>query len=77
MRIILISAIFGFLVTLFSAKYIIKYLKRINLIVKDANKKDKPLIPVSGGIMVLAGIIFSLLSFIFVQTFLYKNNFDH
>ena len=38
------------------------------------NKKDKPLIPLSGGIMVLGGIIFSLLSFIFIQTFIYKNN---
>lgn len=74
MRIILISAIFGFLVTLFSAKYVIKYLRRIELFVKDMNKDKKPLVPISGGIMVLVGIVFSLLSFIFIQTFLYKNN---
>ena len=74
MKIILISSILGFLVTLISAKYIIKYLSKISLVVKDMNKKDKPLVPISGGIMVLVGIIFSLLSFIFIQTFIYKNN---
>lgn len=74
MKIILISSILGFLVTLIGAKYIIKYLNKIGLVVKDMNKKDKPLIPISGGIMVLVGIIFSLLSFIFIQTFIYKNN---
>ena len=74
MRIILISSILGFLVTLIGAPYTIKYLRKINLLVKDMNKKDKPLVPISGGIMVLAGIIFSLLLFIFIQTFIYKNN---
>ncbi|MDD5650703.1 MAG: hypothetical protein PHF86_09885 [Candidatus Nanoarchaeia archaeon] len=74
MRIILISSILGLILVFFSAKYIIKYLKRINLMVKDMNKKDKPLIPISGGIMVLAGVIFSLLAFIFIQTFIYKNS---
>ena len=74
MRIILISSVFGFLITLISIKYIIRYLRRIGLVVKDMNKLNKPLIPVSGGIAVLVGIIFSLLSFIFVQTFIYKNS---
>ncbi|MBU0929974.1 MAG: hypothetical protein KJ623_02795 [Nanoarchaeota archaeon] len=74
MRIILISSILGFFITLLSGNYIIKYLRKIGLVVKDMNKKDKPLVPISGGIMVLGGIIFSLLAFIFIQTFIYKNN---
>ena len=74
MRIILISSILGLLITLLSGKYIIKYLGKIGLVVKDMNKKEKPLVPISGGLMVLGGIIFSLLTFIFVQTFIYKNN---
>jgi len=61
--------IFSFLVVLFSIPWLIKYLKRIRLLVKDQNKKDKPLVPISGGLAVLAGVFAGLLLFIFVRTF--------
>ncbi|MDD5133671.1 MAG: glycosyl transferase family 4 [Candidatus Nanoarchaeia archaeon] len=73
MRVILICAVLSFLLMLFSAKYVIRFLKKINLIVKDMNKKDKPLVPISGGLMVLGGMVFSFLIFIFIQTFIYSN----
>ncbi len=73
MRIILVCCILSFLIALFSAKWVIRYLKKIKLFVKDMNKKDKPLVPISGGMLVLCGIIFGYLVFIFLQTFYYNN----
>ncbi|MFA5175669.1 MAG: glycosyltransferase 4 family protein [Candidatus Nanoarchaeia archaeon] len=73
MRVILICLILGFLLTLFSAKYVINYLKKIDINVKDLNKKNTPLVPISGGMMVLGGVVFSYLIFIFIQTFIYSN----
>jgi UDP-N-acetylglucosamine--dolichyl-phosphate N-acetylglucosaminephosphotransferase len=65
------SFIVSFLVVLFITPYVIRYLKAIGLIVKDQNKKDKPLIPISGGISVLLGILFGSMLFIFIDTFFY------
>ncbi len=61
--------IFSFLVVLFSIPWLIKYLRKIGILVKDQNKKDKPLVPISGGLVVLAGVFSGLLLFIFVRTF--------
>ncbi len=74
MRIILISAILGSLLVFLSSNWVIKYLKKIGLVVKDMNKKDKPLVPISGGMLVLTGTISGFLIFIFLQTFYYHNN---
>ncbi len=74
MRIILISMIFGFFAALLSSKWIIRYLRKIGLTVKDMNKKNKPLVPLSGGTIVLAGVLTSYLAFIFLQTFYYNNS---
>lgn len=59
----------SFLVVLFSVQWLIKYLKRIGLVVRDQNKEDKPLVPISGGLAVLAGVFAGLLFFIFMRTF--------
>jgi len=52
----------------------IKYLKQIGVVVKDQHKEGKPLIPVSGGISVLAGIFFGVMFLVFVQTFYYNSD---
>mgnify|MGYP001616124848 CR=1 FL=1 len=44
------------------------------MVVPDMNKEDKPLIPVSGGLAVMAGIFIGLMFFVFIQTFIYNNN---
>ncbi len=73
MNILLLSGLVSLIVTLVMTPLLIRYLKKINLFVKDMNKKETPLIPVSGGIAVVSGIISGLLFYIFVQTFIYKN----
>src|SRR5436190_324204 len=45
--------IIAFLVTYFVTPWFIKFLRRAELIVKDQNKKNTPLIPVSGGLAIL------------------------
>ncbi len=68
-----LSLLFGFLVTFISTPYLIKYLKRIDLVVKDVHKENKPLIPVSGGLAVLGGVMGGLMWYIFIQTFYYES----
>ncbi|MBS3152091.1 hypothetical protein J4230_01635 [Candidatus Woesearchaeota archaeon] len=61
--------IVSFLVVYFITPWLIKYLVKIGLVVKDQNKKDKPLVPISGGLAVLVGVFSGLLLFIFYRTF--------
>ena len=68
-----ISLLFGFLVTFISTPYLIRYLRKIDLIVKDVHKEEKPLIPVSGGLAVLSGLMAGLMWYIFIQTFYYES----
>ncbi len=75
MKLLLISSVFiAFLVSFLFIPYLIKYLKSIGLIVKDQNKKDKPLVPISGGIGVLVGLLAGMMVFVFFNVFYY--NFD-
>src|SRR3989344_722441 len=74
--IVIFSAFLAFLTTIYSIKWFIRYAWRIELVVKDQNKKDKPLVPISGGIAVMAGIFIGLSSFIFFNTFI-GNGFDN
>ncbi len=67
---IVIPAIVSFFVSLLATKLFINYFNRIGLVVKDMNKENKPLVASSGGVGVACGIIFSLLFFIFWQTFI-------
>lgn len=70
---VLIYGIVSFIVTYFTTPWLIKYLKRIELLVKDQNKKDKPLVPISGGLAVLVGVFGGLLLFIFYRTFFFES----
>ncbi len=69
----LIISLISFLTTYVATPYLIQYLKRTGLVVKDQNKKDKPLIPISGGLAVIAGIFMGLMVYIFIRTFIYSD----
>jgi len=60
---------FSFIVTVYLTKRWINSAKAANLIGKDMNKPDYPLIPRSGGLVVAIVICFSLLLYIFMKTF--------
>ena len=66
------SAIIAFIVTYIATNWLIRYLKRVDIIVKDMNKKNTPLIPISGGLAVMGGIFIGLMFYIFFQTFYFK-----
>src|SRR3989344_9106677 len=68
-----ISLLIGFLVTFTITPYLIRYLRRIDLVVKDVHKENTPLVPVSGGLAVLGGIMAGLMWYIFLQTFYYES----
>ena len=61
--------LFSFVLTLFLTKKWISSAKAANLVGKDMNKPDRPLIPRSGGIVVAIVICFALLFYIFMKTF--------
>jgi len=68
----LISAMVSFLVVLYLTPWLIRYLRRIGLTVKDQNKKNKPLVPISGGMAVMAGLFMGIMIYLFFQTFYFK-----
>ncbi len=59
--------------TYFLTPHIIKYFKIIGMMVRDFHKKDKPLIPWSVGIPVLAGLMAGILFYVFAQVFFYND----
>lgn len=68
-----LAPLVAFLATLYATHTLIRYLKRIDLVVKDQNKENKPLVPISGGLSVLAGITVGLMIYIFILTFVYQH----
>jgi len=66
------AAILAFIVTYIATNWLIRYLRRIKLLVKDMNKKNTPLVPISGGLAVISGIFVGLMFYIFFQTFYFK-----
>ncbi len=66
---VFIYGFISFLVVYMVTPLLIRYLVRIGLVVKDQNKKDKHLVPISGGLAVLVGVFSGLFTFIFIRTF--------
>ena len=64
---ILVYGLVSFLVTLLNIPWLIKFLKKIGLEVKDQNKTGNPLVSISGGLSVLVGIFSGIFFFIFIQ----------
>lgn len=69
---ILVYGLASFLATLLVIPWLIKFLKKIGLEVKDQNKRNNPLVPISGGLGVLVGIFSGMFFFIFFRTFFSK-----
>jgi len=70
----IIIFLISFFSTMFVMPYAISYLRRMGLVVKDQNKKDKPLVPISGGLAVMGGIFLGLMSYVFIRTFVLKDS---
>jgi UDP-N-acetylglucosamine--dolichyl-phosphate N-acetylglucosaminephosphotransferase len=51
-----------------------RYLRRIGLVVKDMNKENTPLVPLSGGVAVVAGTIGGLMLFVFLRKFFFTTD---
>ena len=66
---LIIAMLVSFLTTLYATSWLIRYLKRIDLVVPDVHKENKPLVPISGGLAVMAGLFAGLMTFIFFETF--------
>lgn len=64
-----ISAIIGFFVVWFLTPWLIRYLRKIELTVHDQNKLYRQLVPISGGLSVVAGFFVGFMFFIFIRTF--------
>ena len=64
-----LCAAISFLIVWFMTSWLIRYLNRIGLVVKDMNKENTPLVPSSGGLAVMAGVFAGLMCFIFFRTF--------
>lgn len=68
---LLFSTVISFFTVLFLTPWFIRYLHKIGLTVKDQHKEGKPLIPISGGVVVFLGLFLGIMFVIFVQTFYY------
>jgi UDP-N-acetylglucosamine--dolichyl-phosphate N-acetylglucosaminephosphotransferase len=70
---LIIPFILSFAVTYFLTPHIIKYFKITGIMVRDFHKKNKPLLPWSAGLPVLAGLIAGIMFYVFSQVFFYNN----
>ena len=68
-----LAPILSFVTAYFATPILIRYLRRIGLIVKDQNKEGKPLVPISGGLSVISGVLVGLMYYIFILVFFYKD----
>lgn len=66
---VFICAFLSFFVVWLLTPWLIRYLRRIGLVVQDANKQHKPLVPLSGGLAVFSGFFVGMMFFIFYRTF--------
>lgn len=73
--ILIIPLLVGFFTTLFFIPFWIKKIKQIGLIWEDMHKLKHPKnVAGSGGLIVLVGFIFGVLSYIAIKTFILKTN---
>lgn len=68
----IMSMALAFLVTFIVTPLAMKFFSIVGVVALDLHKKNKPLLPSSGGICVAIGLIAGLLAYIGVQTFVYK-----
>lgn len=73
---VVIPFIVAFIVTLFSIPYFERFFMKIQVIATDMQKKQKPIIPIAGGIPVFFGFVIGILSYVAVNTFIIKGSID-
>ena len=71
--VLIICFIVSFFITLFLVPHWINYARKANLVVRDMNKSNRPIIPTAGGVPVIAGFIFGLLFYIALKTFIFNS----
>jgi UDP-N-acetylglucosamine--dolichyl-phosphate N-acetylglucosaminephosphotransferase len=69
----IITIAISFAITMAITPFAIRYFKLVGITTRDVHKKGRPLVPQSIGVPVAAGIVGSLLFYIFVQIFVYGN----
>ncbi len=72
-KILLIPVLLGFFIVLFSTSIWIKRAKRAGLVGKDIHKVSKKEVAEAGGVAVIFGFIFGVLSYIYIKTFYFKS----
>lgn len=70
---LIIAIIASFITTFIIIKPIMNFFTRTNIVSLDIHKKNKPKLPSSGGVCVVLGVLFGLLLYIGLQTFVQKN----
>jgi UDP-N-acetylglucosamine--dolichyl-phosphate N-acetylglucosaminephosphotransferase len=73
---IIIPMLVSMIATYFATKYAIRYFQFIGLMSTDVHKRNKPLVPCSAGIPMLAGMLVGLLVYIFMNVFIFGVNSD-
>jgi UDP-N-acetylglucosamine--dolichyl-phosphate N-acetylglucosaminephosphotransferase len=69
---ILLSAIAAGIVTLISGRFIIPLLIRAGLVAQDINKKKRPMLPTSGGFLIIVGLFAGIMSIIAAFNYIVK-----
>ncbi|RJS85343.1 hypothetical protein CW702_01265 [Candidatus Bathyarchaeota archaeon] len=69
MEIMLLSVFTAFLTTLILTPKAIQFLKGAGIVAIDLHKRDKPVLPASGGICVSSGVLMGILLYAGLQTF--------
>jgi len=67
---LIFSMVVAFLTTFFITPYFIKFLRLARIVSIDLHKRNKPVLPSSGGICVAFGVLAGLLVFMGLQTFI-------
>lgn len=69
----IVCSLISFIVVFLVTPIVIRYMKRIKLIVKDMNKEHKPDVPIAGGLAVMCGVFVGLMTYVFMRTFFYHD----
>ncbi|TAL48585.1 hypothetical protein EPN87_00200 [archaeon] len=67
------AIVISFVITMAITPFAIRYFKLVGITTRDIHKRGEPLVPQSIGVPVAAGVVGSLLFYIFVQVFVYGN----
>ena len=73
---ILLSAIVAAIATFISGKFIIPLLIRAGLVAQDINKEKRPILPSSGGFLLIIGLFAGIMSLIAAYNYIIKADFN-